>query len=742
MISDFSPKTLEFYSSTSMSRFRQAVYDRLNFSHVVSSQFQAFKLKERAKQCAFYDAYHSVREWIKRVETLKTIIPILMDSFTTNGTIFESFLTSKRLNSTQLKPFRKATGVDCFGDRQKLSNFFLNNFIFQVRNMFLAKNDFTWSGSNSCSNVSSALYHYIKQEVNSLTCDDTFIEQVSGGFTRKKKKKIVPVESDDLLEYFFSGYIRKIQWNTTKKAGRVVSSWDDIQNEKSRTNPRSSKIKKLSQDIERCIDGIRGFFSDIDFTSLNEFKKKRKIVLDTLKKPFMERFREVNLNHVIFKAFQVELSELQGKDGQYILKRLFKPSFPRIQVFTLNSDSFLEYMTRRLQYKVRELLKEHFLTLEFMELVMSQLSEIKDIVQELVRLPRHETLSISIMNRDVYRETFSLKPDELENTYHVVKLGLVSRDFKHLMVRDDKHRLKTMKERGFDPLLPRITLKNRKVLLHLPFQLTRKKKEHSKPSKQVPETSVEMGIDLGLKHLATISIHDKKNNTEMSRYFISSRQLLDMVFDDMTGKFRNQNRIRMMENSKYRSNIKTRLIRLRQEIKVLQRKKNEYEQRCLKKKMNQYKKRLKWHKIGRDLSQCWARVYRINAQLVNHLNNCIMKIARFWNVSTIKVEDLRFSTHSRKQEAGFFLAFWQVHWFHSQAQLSIKLQSKLHGITFKKVPARNTSRTCSRCGKHGIRSGKLFSCTHCGFQLDSDLNAARNIVKYQSPHHASFGASH
>ena len=274
MISDFSPKTLEFYSSTSMSRFRQAVYDRLNFSHVVSSQFQAFKLKERAKQCAFYDAYHSVREWIKRVETLKTIIPILMDSFTTNGTIFESFLTSKRLNSTQLKPFRKATGVDCFGDRQKLSNFFLNNFIFQVRNMFLAKNDFTWSGSNSCSNVSSALYHYIKQEVNSLTCDDTFIEQVSGGFTRKKKKKIVPVESDDLLEYFFSGYIRKIQWNTTKKAGRVVSSWDDIQNEKSRTNPRSSKIKKLSQDIERCIDGIRGFFSDIDFTSLNEFKKK------------------------------------------------------------------------------------------------------------------------------------------------------------------------------------------------------------------------------------------------------------------------------------------------------------------------------------------------------------------------------------------------------------------------------------------------------------------------------------
>ncbi|MHA1379840.1 MAG: zinc ribbon domain-containing protein, partial [Candidatus Helarchaeota archaeon] len=33
-----------------------------------------------------------------------------------------------------------------------------------------------------------------------------------------------------------------------------------------------------------------------------------------------------------------------------------------------------------------------------------------------------------------------------------------------------------------------------------------------------------------------------------------------------------------------------------------------------------------------------------------------------------------------------------------------------------------------KCGKLGKRVGKLFTCSSCGFQLDSDLNAARNII--------------
>ena len=172
------------------------------------------------------------------------------------------------------------------------------------------------------------------------------------------------------------------------------------------------------------------------------------------------------------------------------------------------------------------------------------------------------------------------------------------------------------------------------------------------------------------------------------------------------------------------------LIRLRQQIKILQKKKNEYEQRLLSQNITNYRRKLKWNKIRKDLSLCWERLHRLHLQIVHHLNHIIIAITKFYNISTIKVEDLRWATHSKKKDAGKFLCFWQTHWFYSQIQSAIKLQCQLHSIRFQKVPAKNTSKICSRCGKIGIRDAKYFKCPHCGMALDSDLNASRNIVQY------------
>ena len=70
-----------------------------------------------------------------------------------------------------------------------------------------------------------------------------------------------------------------------------------------------------------------------------------------------------------------------------------------------------------------------------------------------------------------------------------------------------------------------------------------------------------------------------------------------------------------------------------------------------------------------------------------------------------------------------------------------------NGISVEMVDAAYTSKTCSRCGERGIRKGKVFRCPACGLQLDSDLNAARNIATAkQSPAgafkaHAGFPAA-
>ena len=235
-----------------------------------------------------------------------------------------------------------------------------------------------------------------------------------------------------------------------------------------------------------------------------------------------------------------------------------------------------------------------------------------------------------------------------------------------------------------------------------------------------------MGIDLGLKHLAVLSIWNKEQNKEIARYFLSPKQLFDMKFNHTDGKF---HPFKVTYLRRTPSNIKIKLIRLREQIKALQKKKNEYEQRLLEKNISNYRKKLNWNKMRRTLSLCWERLHRLHLQGVHLLTHIIISIANYYNISTIKVEDLRWAAHSRKRDTGKYLSFWQTHWFYSQIQTAINLQCQLNSIQFQKVSAHNTSKICSCCGTIGIREGKQFKCSYCGLRLDSDLNASRNIVK-------------
>ncbi|WP_220197544.1 zinc ribbon domain-containing protein [Ktedonospora formicarum] len=80
---------------------------------------------------------------------------------------------------------------------------------------------------------------------------------------------------------------------------------------------------------------------------------------------------------------------------------------------------------------------------------------------------------------------------------------------------------------------------------------------------------------------------------------------------------------------------------------------------------------------------------------------------------------------------------WSFAQFH--AFLSYKAQEK--GIDVVKIDPRHTSQTCSRCGhqaRNNRRSQSLFLCRVCGFSLNADLNASRNI---REKYLASLGTS-
>ena len=96
--------------------------------------------------------------------------------------------------------------------------------------------------------------------------------------------------------------------------------------------------------------------------------------------------------------------------------------------------------------------------------------------------------------------------------------------------------------------------------------------------------------------------------------------------------------------------------------------------------------------------------------------------------ATIVLEDLksirqRVRLH-KKQRA-------QVHrwnFFQLQEFLTYKAQAK--EISIECVDSRYTSQKCSRCGhtsRSNRRSQSIFKCRQCGFSLNADLNASRNI---------------
>ena len=70
-------------------------------------------------------------------------------------------------------------------------------------------------------------------------------------------------------------------------------------------------------------------------------------------------------------------------------------------------------------------------------------------------------------------------------------------------------------------------------------------------------------------------------------------------------------------------------------------------------------------------------------------------------------------------------------WSYADLVAKIVYKARLHGVPVIFVSPRGTSKTCSNCGYYvkGFKNERVFRCPKCGFQLDRDLNAARNIAK-------------
>ena len=107
----------------------------------------------------------------------------------------------------------------------------------------------------------------------------------------------------------------------------------------------------------------------------------------------------------------------------------------------------------------------------------------------------------------------------------------------------------------------------------------------------------------------------------------------------------------------------------------------------------------------------------------------LIEEARSYGCSYIAVEQL---THIRENmDNGKDRIKRQMHnWAFRELQEMLEWKAAEHGISVEPIPPAFTSQTCSGCGHQSSTnqgSDGWFSCDKCGYDLDGDYNAAKNI---------------
>lgn len=114
--------------------------------------------------------------------------------------------------------------------------------------------------------------------------------------------------------------------------------------------------------------------------------------------------------------------------------------------------------------------------------------------------------------------------------------------------------------------------------------------------------------------------------------------------------------------------------------------------------------------------------------------NKAAKELKLEGVKSVVLEELKGLKDGRRFRKEFHGKFQR--WTYPVLVNRLKSICERQGVLVNQVYPAYTSQTCSRCGckDKKSRNGEHFTCTACGFAIDADLNASRNILtKFRLP---------
>lgn len=652
-------------------------YDRVRTIPEVLATLVTLGFNDRIRRCAAQPAYFAVREFKQRGEILSYLAELLLHPSNT------PLLLQPRYPSNALLTQAVSALTQAGFEQVATSREYVKNLLRHVRNLLATRFK---------AQCDAAIQVTIQKQLGYAE----FTQQVQQWVTQQLDKKL-------------RTFLRKCSTLLTTRVKRI----------RTRQGPPRGRGQ-----LDPLIQQILHTYGSTLATWQRARVQWRKERGSTIHK----QLATLVVPDVVAKAFTQATTQLSARR---LINAAFKPRSRRAWIGGDTFTDFTAFLVAETTFHMERKLIQAFQT-DLLQFLRAQLPRLHARPYPWLKRPQfqNQTIPLGIDDDRVYR--LRVQRDPVTDTITAVHIFLSLYPGKRLQFAlKTPQRFTALVQDGYTPKRGCLTRKaGGGLILAIPF--TPESTSEAAPQKTgaPPAYHVVAGLDVGLKTFGVVSIaHATQDEDgtwqrvwgvygEVARYFLDQKQLggarTDWFLPDSL----------VPQESPEVFNVKRRLTNLLQRAWQYQQLTKRYANRH----PHNYRAKQKYSRLRREGRRIWRKIHQHHAELAKQIATRLLAVLQHHHVDVLRVEDLSWAKHAPKQEVGYFLATWQVHWFYAQVQDRLAEMASRVGIHVEWVNPRHTSIRCSRCGTRGTRIGKRFSCPHCNLRLDADLNAARNIV--------------
>ena len=135
------------------------------------------------------------------------------------------------------------------------------------------------------------------------------------------------------------------------------------------------------------------------------------------------------------------------------------------------------------------------------------------------------------------------------------------------------------------------------------------------------------------------------------------------------------------------------------------------------------------HKGTKSAKKLLKKISGKENRFVRDVNHCISKKIVNTEYNIFAIEDIK--NIREKKRYNKRLNYMIGNWSYKQFQIFLDYKSKRIGKSIIKINPNYTSQQCSKCGyiHKTNRTGNIFKCKECNYELNADLNASKNIAR-------------